>query len=86
MNDILAVGGGSVIDCCKVVAVQAKLDDDIWQMEYGKGIFPTEGITLDAVVTASGTGAEMNAGAVITNNELGLKAPLFGVAPRICRA
>ena len=30
---ILAVGGGSVIDCCKIVAAQAKLEEDIWEME-----------------------------------------------------
>ena len=27
---ILAVGGGSVSDCCKVISAQAKLDEDIW--------------------------------------------------------
>lgn len=37
---ILAVGGGSVIDCCKVISAQALLDEDIWEMEYGKGQFP----------------------------------------------
>ena len=31
---ILAVGGGSVVDCCKVVSAQAVLDEDIWSMEY----------------------------------------------------
>ena len=59
---ILAVGGGSVIDCCKVVSAQAVIDEDIWDMEYGKGKFPAAGIPMGAVVTASGTGAEMNAG------------------------
>ena len=29
---ILAVGGGSVIDCCKIVSAQAKLDKDIWEL------------------------------------------------------
>lgn len=62
---ILAVGGGSVIDCCKVISAQALLDEDIWEMEYGKGQFPNAGIPVGAVVTASGTGAEMNAGGVI---------------------
>ena len=33
---ILAVGGGSVIDCCKVVSAQAVLDEDIWELEYNK--------------------------------------------------
>ena len=77
---ILAVGGGSVIDCCKVVSAQARLDEDIWDMEYGKGQFPTEGIPMGAVVTASGTGAEMNAGAVITYEEKKWKGPIFGTA------
>lgn len=75
---ILAVGGGSVIDCCKVVSAQAMLDEDIWNMEYGKGQFPTAGIPLGAVVTASGTGAEMNGGAVITYEEKKWKGPVFG--------
>ena len=77
---ILAVGGGSVIDCCKVISAQAVLDEDIWDMEYVKGKFPTSGIPMGAVVTASGTGAEMNAGAVITYEEKLWKGPIFGTA------
>ena len=77
---ILAVGGGSVIDCCKVVSAQAMLDEDIWNMEYGKGKFPAAGIPMGAIVTASGTGAEMNAGAVITYEEKKWKGPIFGTA------
>lgn len=77
---ILAVGGGSVIDCCKAISAQAVLDEDIWDMEYGKGKFPTAGIPMGAVVTASGTGAEMNAGAVITYEEKKWKGPIFGTA------
>ena len=76
----LAVGGGSVIDCCKVISAQAVLDEDIWDMEYGKGKFPTTGIPMGAVVTASGTGAEMNAGSVITCEEKMWKGPIFGTA------
>lgn len=74
---ILAVGGGSVIDCCKVVAAQAKTDEDIWEMEFTNKKFPTEWIPMGAVVTASGTGSEMNAGAVITNEENKIKAGVF---------
>lgn len=77
---ILAVGGGSTIDCCKVVSAQAMLKEDIWDMEYGKGQFPTAGIPMGAVVTASGTGAEMNPGAVITYEEKKWKGPVFGTA------
>lgn len=75
---ILAVGGGSVIDCCKIISVQSKLDTDIWEYENTQHKQPTEFIPMGAVVTAFGTGAEMNNGAVITNHEKKLKAPLWG--------
>ena len=75
---ILAVGGGSVIDCCKIVSAQAKLDKDIWELEYTDHKQPTELIPMGAVVTAFGTGAEMNNGAVITNEEKMLKSALWG--------
>ena len=75
---ILAVGGGSVIDCCKIVSAQAKLDADIWDYEYAQRRIPAEFIPMGAVVTAFGTGAEMNNGAVITHQEKKLKSPLFG--------
>ena len=75
---ILAVGGGSVIDCCKIVSAQAKLDADIWDYEYAQRRIPAEFIPMGAVVTAFGTGAEMNNGAVITHQEKKLKSPLWG--------
>ncbi len=74
---ILAVGGGSVIDCCKVIAAQAKTDNDIWEMEFTNKKFPAEWIPMGAIVTASGTGSEMNSGAVITNEEKKIKAGVF---------
>lgn len=75
---ILAVGGGSVIDCCKIVSVQACTAEDVWDMMYMKHKTPSVFIPTGAVVTASGTGAEQNNGAVITNTELHLKQPLVG--------
>lgn len=79
---ILAVGGGSVIDCCKIVAAQAKTEEDIWNMEFVQRRLPVDAIPLGAVVTASGTGAEMNGGAVITNEELQIKTGVLAYAPR----
>ena len=79
---ILAVGGGSVIDCCKIVAAQAKTDEDVWEMEFTRHRFPADVIPMGAVVTASGTGAEMNGGAVITNEDKKLKAGMAAAAPR----
>lgn len=75
---ILAVGGGSVIDCCKVVSAQAKTPEDIWDMETAKRNYPSDFIPMGAIVTAAGTGSEMNAGAVITHEEKKIKAGIFG--------
>ena len=75
---ILAVGGGSVSDCCKIVSAQARLDSDIWDYEYVEHKVPTDFIPLGVIVTASGTGSEQNNGAVITNEEKKLKSPLWG--------
>ena len=75
---ILAVGGGSVIDCCKIIAAQAVTDEDIWEMEFKEHMYPTEFLPMGAIVTASGTGAEMNNGAVITNEDTNEKAGVLG--------
>ncbi len=79
---ILAVGGGSVIDCCKIVAAQAKTERDLWEMEFTDRQFPSDAIPLGAIVTASGTGAEMNGGAVISNEEKKIKTGMLAFAPR----
>ena len=75
---ILAVGGGSVSDCCKAVSAQAKLDEDLWELENVKHGAPGGLIPLVTIVTVFGTGSEMNAGAVITTEELKVKGPLWG--------
>lgn len=75
---ILALGGGSVIDCCKIIAAQAVTEKDIWKMEFEDHVYPTEFLPMGAVVTASGTGAEMNNGAVITNEDTNQKAGVLG--------
>lgn len=80
---ILAVGGGSVVDCCKIVCAQAVTDEDLWDLEMVRHKAPTiTPIPLGAVVTASGTGAEMNGGAVITNEDAKIKGGMFAAAPR----
>ncbi len=75
---ILAVGGGSVIDCCKIVSAQAKSAEDIWDMEMVKRNYPSDFIPMGAIVTAAGTGSEMNNGAVITNEAQKIKCGLMG--------
>lgn len=65
---ILAVGGGSVIDCTKAIAAGAKYDGDVWDIVTKKHI-PTEALPFGTVLTIAATGSEMNAGSVITNWE-----------------
>lgn len=71
---ILAVGGGSVMDCCKAVSLQAVYDGDIWNDFWAKpGVFNVQPLPLGVVVTVTGTGSECNGGAVITNEALKVK-------------
>lgn len=72
------MGGGSVSDCCKVISAQANLDEDIWEMQYTKHTLPTKFIPLGTIITAFGTGSEMNKGAVITHEEKKIKGALWG--------
>ena len=44
-----SLGGGSVSDCCKVVSAQAKLDEDLWELENTKHIFPSDLIPLGTI-------------------------------------
>lgn len=65
---ILAVGGGSVIDCTKLIAAGAKYNGDAWDIVTKKA-FATEALPFGVVLTLAATGSEMNAGSVITNWE-----------------
>ncbi|MDW0117621.1 iron-containing alcohol dehydrogenase [Sporosarcina thermotolerans] len=65
---ILAVGGGSVIDCTKLIASAAKYDGDPWDFVTKKAS-PKEAIPFGTILTIAATGSEMNAGSVITNEE-----------------
>ncbi|MGJ7920080.1 iron-containing alcohol dehydrogenase [Neobacillus sp. LXY-4] len=65
---LLAVGGGSVIDCTKAIAAGAKYDGDAWDLITKKAKI-TDALPFGTVLTLAATGSEMNAGSVITNWE-----------------
>ncbi|MFJ6412992.1 iron-containing alcohol dehydrogenase [Terribacillus saccharophilus] len=65
---LLAVGGGSVIDCTKAIAAGAKYDGDVWDIVTKKA-FADDALPFGTVLTLAATGSEMNAGSVITNWE-----------------
>lgn len=71
---ILAIGGGSVMDCCKAVSLAARYEGDIWTDYWERlGHINVEPLPLGVIVTVAGTGSECNGGAVITNEEKKIK-------------
>lgn len=67
---LLAVGDGSVCDYTKAVAVSVNCNDDPWQKYYVRFEEPDCRIVpVGCVLTMVGTGSEMNAGSVITNQD-----------------
>ncbi|MEK5477369.1 iron-containing alcohol dehydrogenase [Paenibacillus sp. FSL R5-0407] len=63
---VLAVGGGSVLDCSKAIAVGAKYDGDMWDFAERKAA-PKDALPLGTVLTMAATGSEMNGNSVISN-------------------
>ncbi|MDO4544537.1 MAG: iron-containing alcohol dehydrogenase [Bacillota bacterium] len=71
---ILAVGGGSVIDCAKAISLSAYCEGDAWT-RYWINVEPltNEVVPVASILTMAGTGSEMNSGTVITNEEQKIK-------------
>ncbi|MEY4479550.1 MAG: hypothetical protein RLZZ267_228 [Bacillota bacterium] len=76
---ILAVGGGSVIDCVKAIAIGAPYEGDVWDIITRKSVAHTA-LPLGTILTLAATGSEMNSSSVITNwetqDKLGWGSPL----------
>ena len=68
---IVALGGGSVIDCCKAIAAGVYHKGDLWEMVENNDI--TRALPLFTVLTMAATGSEMNGNAVISNMALNEK-------------
>lgn len=83
---VLAVGGGSVIDSAKLIAVGTMNDCDPWLI-VTKEVTPKAALPVGTILTLSATGSETSSSAVITNEELKLKRgygsdfnrPLFSI-------
>jgi hypothetical protein len=75
---VLAVGGGSVLDCCKAIAAGAKYDGDVWDLIIGAK--PTlDALPVADILTLAATGSEYDPFAVIsrteTNDKVGYCSP-----------
>lgn len=81
---IVALGGGSVIDASKAIAIVATNDGDIWDYVYGGTggcqRIGTNPLPVLAITTTAGTGSEVDAFSVITNEETNEKIGLGGDA------
>jgi len=79
VDGILSVGGGSVLDESKAIAIGACYDGDLWDF-YSKKAVPKKSIPIYAILTVPATGSEMNPNGVITNEETkdkwGYRTPL----------
>ena len=62
---ILAVGGGSVLDEAKAIAVGALSDTDVWQFFVGQEV--ERALPIFTILTLAATGSEMNGNSVVTN-------------------
>ena len=84
---ILAVGGGSVIDCAKGISAAAYCTEDPWTL-YWEHQAPLANpvVPIGTILTMTGTASEMNGGSVITNDDKKLKLgrvfPLETMAPK----
>ncbi|MEE1012426.1 MAG: iron-containing alcohol dehydrogenase [Acutalibacteraceae bacterium] len=74
---ILGIGGGSVLDGSKAIAIYASNPDlspiDIYKREYKNPALP-----VALIGTTAGTGSEVTAVAVLTNDETGIKKSVSG--------
>ncbi len=85
IDSVLAIGGGSTIDCGKAICATALADtDDVWDLVERKVSYD-KALPLTTVVTIAATGSEMDAGAVISNIDLnqkrGIGSPV--IRPRV---
>jgi len=75
---ILGVGGGSVADSAKAIAVGSKYDGDVWDFFIHKAQI-TEALPVFTVMTLSATASEMNGNSVVMNDETKQKYSIASV-------
>ncbi|MGP1477569.1 MAG: iron-containing alcohol dehydrogenase [Phocaeicola sp.] len=86
---VVALGGGSVMDCAKAIALNATNPGDLWDYAFGgtgKRIFAKNApLPIIAITTTAGTGSEVDCGGVITNPETNEKIGIVhhGILPLI---
>lgn len=82
VDALLAIGGGSVIDTCKVAAAWAKYEGDAWDF-FTKGVAITEALPVACVLTIPAAGSEQSIRMVINHNGLKLGTASEKIRPMI---
>lgn len=82
VDALLAIGGGSVIDTCKVAAAWIKYDGDAWDF-FTKGVAITDAIPVACVLTIPAAGSEQSIRMVINHNGLKLGTASEKIRPLI---
>ncbi len=82
VDALLAIGGGSVIDTCKVAAAWAKYNGDAWDF-FTKGVAITDAIPVACVLTIPAAGSEQSIRMVINHNGLKLGTASEKIRPLI---
>ena len=78
---VVALGGGSVMDCAKCIALMAANPGDIWDYSLsragGKKTPEFDAIPIVAITTSAGTGSEVDTAAVISYDAVQEKTGIF---------
>lgn len=87
-DGVIALGGGSGLDCGKSVALLAGLGGDFWRFAYPRSLeFQHErtSVPIIAIPTTAGTGAEVEASGIITDTRIPVKAGIVNLSmmPRV---
>lgn len=81
---VLALGGGSVMDCSKCIALMMTNEGDIWdysQSQHGKKQTPAhQAAPLVCITTSAGTASEVDMGAVISNDTMKEKSAIMHIS------
>ena len=78
---VVALGGGSVMDCAKCIGLMMVNEGDLWDYAFsqkgGKREFVKPMAPLVAITTSAGTGSEVDMFSVISNDEMEEKTGVF---------
>ncbi len=87
-DGVIALGGGSGLDCGKSVALLAGLGGDLWRFAYPRSLevqAERSHVPIIAIPTTAGTGAEVEASGIITDTSRPAKAGIVNLSmmPRV---